>query len=186
MSRIRKAPLRELTSEELTDLRHIGSSHADAAARVAHAKEILKVHAGATYAEAARSAGRHSRHMVSALVARFNCEGLDALTPRHAGGRESQYGTAEKEKILAEWQRAPDRRKDGTATWSIDTLKRSLRASGYPALAHVSHDTIWTILHDAGLTWQRDRSWAKTGTAWRIRQGQAVEVTDPDTAAKKN
>jgi len=29
--------------------------------------------------------------------------------------------------------------------------------------------TIWAVLHDAGISWQRDRTWCETGVAIRIR-----------------
>jgi len=40
-------------------------------------------------------------------------------------------------------------------------------------------------LHDAGYTWQQSRSWCPTGTAIRKRKGGVIDVTDPDTTAKK-
>jgi hypothetical protein len=46
--------------------------------------------------------------------------------------------------------------------------------------------TIWQILKEAGFDWQRTRSWCETGTVKRKRKsGEVVEVTDPDTEAKK-
>ena len=49
---------------------------------------ILAVARGEDYRAAARSAGRRSGDAVSHLVARSsNVEGLDALAPRHGGGR---------------------------------------------------------------------------------------------------
>ncbi|MBW4638559.1 MAG: hypothetical protein KME05_10040 [Gloeocapsa sp. UFS-A4-WI-NPMV-4B04] len=78
-----------------------------------------------------------------------------------------------------------DKLKDGTATWSVVTLQRALRQAE-DGLAHVSTYTIWQILKEAGYSWQKSRSWLKTGQAKRIRKGRLVIVTDPDTLAKKN
>ena len=70
--------------------------------------------------------------------------------------------------------------------WSRSTLRRALRRQG---LSPVSPYTIWRVLVDAGLRWQKHRSWCDTGTAQRPRKkgGQTVVVTvaDPDTEAKK-
>ena len=70
--------------------------------------------------------------------------------------------------------------------WSLTTLRRALRQNGLP---HVSTYTIWKVLADAGLSWQKHRSWCDTGTAQRRRRraGRAVvvTVTDPDAEAKK-
>ena len=45
---------------------------------------------------------------------------------------------------------------------------------------------IWRVLHEAGLTWQRDRSWCATGRVLRKRKSGTVTVTDPDTEPKKS
>ncbi len=100
------------------------------------------------------------------VVARFNREGLTAVEPRHGGGPRVKYGAAERERILAEVQRTPDRARDKTATWSLTTLQRALRRAE-DGLPHVSTYTIWGVLHEADLSWQRDRSWCHTGLAKR-------------------
>ena len=93
----------------------------------------------------------------------------------------------ERERILAEARRLPDREQDGTATWSLSTLQCALRRNGLP---HISTYTIRRVLVDAGLSWQKHRSWCDTGIAQRPRKknGQTMIVTviDPDTEAKKN
>jgi len=139
---------------------------------------------GAGYTQAARGVGRRSGDAVAALVQRFNADGVEALTPRPGGGPQVRYGEAERARILAELQRLPDRERDGTATWSVSTLQRALRgaADGLPT---VSLETIWKTLHDAGWSWQKDRSWCQTGTVLRKRKAGIVEVTDPETTPKK-
>jgi transposase len=82
---------------------------------------------------------------------------------------------------VAEDSRTPDREADGTATWSLGTLKRALRKAGLPK---VSTYTIHSALHEAGYTWQKDRSWCRTGRVLRRRKTGTVEVTDPDTEGK--
>lgn len=94
------------------------------------------------------------------------------------------YGATERERILAEFNRKPDRERDGTATWSLNTLQRALREAP-DGLPNVSTYVILRTLHDAGWTWQKDRSWCKTGVVIRKRKGVAVEVTDPDAGGKK-
>jgi hypothetical protein len=79
-------------------------------------------------------------------------------------------------------QRQPDRRVDGTATWSLTTLQRSLRRSGLP---QVGTSTIRRVLQDAGSSYQRTRTWCPTGTAQRKRKAGVVTVVDPNTEAKR-
>jgi transposase len=184
MTRRQKDPLRPLTDEERTVLIRINRAQSEPASHVARAKELLAVADGASYTAAARAAGRRSNDAVSQLVSRFNREGLVAIEPRHGGGPETIYGVEERKRILAEFERQPDREKDGTATWSLSTLQRVLREAP-DGLPSVSTYTIGRALHEAGCTWQKDRTWCKTGTVTRKRKGVAVEVTDPETEEKK-
>ena len=177
-------PLRPLTPAERAELEQVSRAASDRADRVAHAKQLLAIADGASCRDAAGCAGRRSPRAVAHLVARFNTDGLAALDRRHGGGPAIQYGTPERERILAEFQRTPDRERDGTATWSLTTLQRALRTAT-DGLPEVSTKTILQTLWHAGYTWQRDRTWCKTGTVIRKRKAGAVAVTDPDTAPKK-
>lgn len=151
---------------------------------MARAKALLAVAAGQTFTEAARTAGRRSGDGVALLVARFNALGLAAMASRHGGGQPKRYTAAEQERILREVRRSPDREEDGTATWSLTTLRRALRRAP-DGLPTVSTFTIWCVLRDAGYRWGKDRSWCETGTALRKRKSGTVTVRDPDTVAKK-
>jgi transposase len=185
MSRRRKDPLRPLTAQEQTVLTQIARAQSEPASHVARAKMLLAVAAGKTYQAAAESAGRRSNDAVSQLVSRFNQEGLAALAPRHGGGPQVQYGAAERDRILAEVRRQPERAQDGAATWTLSLLQQALRQAP-DGLPTVSTYTIWCVLREAGLSWQASRSWCTTGTVKRKRQAGVVTVTDPDAEAKKN
>jgi transposase len=151
---------------------------------LARAKALLAVADGHRFTEAARAAGRRSGDAVAHLVARFNREGLPAREPGHGGGQPQRYTQTEQDRILREVRRDPERDQDGTATWSLLTLQRALRRAP-DGLPTVSTYTIWCVLHDAGFTWGKDRSWCETGTAVRKRKSGTVTVTDPDAGAKK-
>jgi transposase len=185
MSRRQKDPLRPLTGDEQRQLQRLNRAQAEPAAQVARAKALLAVASGQSFTEAARTAGRRSGDAVAQLVARFNREGLAALQPNHGGGQPKRYTAPEQARILQEVQRVPDRDTDRTATWSLTTLQRALHQAP-DGLPTVSTSTIWCVLHDAGLTWQRDRSWCPTGTAVRKRKAGTVVVHDPDAEAKKS
>jgi transposase len=184
MTRRRKDPLRALTDGERVSLEQLGRAASAPSASVARARALLAVADGCSYTEAARRAGRRSGDAIAAVVARFNREGLAAVEPRHGGGARATYGAAERERILAEVQRTPDREQDGTATWSLTTLQRALRRAE-AGLPRISTYTIWCVLRGADLSWQRDRSWCHTGLARRRRKHGEVEVHDPDATAKK-
>jgi transposase len=184
MTRRKKDPLRSLTAKEREVLEQLGRSQSEPASHVARAKALLAVADGRDYTAAARAAGRRSGDAVSQLVSRFNREGLAAIEPRHGGGPPVVYGPEKRKRILAELERQPDREKDGTATWSLSLLQRALHEAP-DGLPKVSTYTILCVIHNAGWTWQKDRTWCKTGTVTRKRKGESVKVTDPETEAKK-
>jgi transposase len=185
MSRRKKDPLRELTDDERSSLEPLSRSQSAPAVEVARARILLAVARGDDYQAAARAAGRRSGDAVSHLVARFNAEGLDALAPRHAGGRTPDYDRAARERVLREVERPPTPEADGTATWSLTTLRTALRTAP-DGLPRVSTYTLWRVLREAGYSHQRTRSWCPTGTALRRRKAGAAVVTDPDAAPKKS
>ena len=184
MARRQNNPLRVLTETERASLHAISRSLTQPAAHVARAKALLAVSEGYSFSEAARRAGRRSGDAVSQLVARFNQEGIAAIQPRWGGGRQVTYTEKERQRILREIHRVPDRVQDGTGTWSLSTLQAALRKAP-DGLPEVSTYTIWSVLHDAGWTYQKDRTWCVTGQVVRKRKTGVVTVTDPDAQAKK-
>lgn len=185
MSRHKKDPLRDLTEPERQELTQLSRSQVAPAVEVTRAKVLLAVARGDDYQTAARSVGRRSGDAVSHLVARFNAEGLASLTPRHGGGRRPTYGPEETARIAAEAARAPTPEGDGTATWSLSTLRRALRGAG-DGLPRVSTYTIRRVLHGSGASYQRTRTWCPTGKALRRRKAGPAVVVDPDAEAKKS
>ena len=185
MSRRQTDPLRRLDDAERTALLRLSRSRRAAAAQVARARALLAVADGQSYTAAAALVGRRLGDTVARWVADFNRDGLAALVPRRGGGHQVRHGMAEQQRILAEVARVPDRARDGTATWSLATLRDALRraADGLPG---VSTYTIGRTLHAAGFGWQEGRSWCETGVVLRKRKHDGVvAVADPDAAAKR-
>lgn len=184
-TRQKRETLRALSDAEGEMLLRISRSDSEPASHVAHAKGLLAVVAGNTYTEAASVAGRKTGDTVARWVSEFNEQGLAALERKHGGGPARKYGTAERERILAEIRRQPIPAQDGAATWSLQLLCRALRRAP-DGLPTVSEDTIRTVLLEAGFTWQRSRSWCQTGQVVRKRKSGPVTVCDPDAEAKKS
>ena len=186
MAQRRRIRLRILTVDERVELDRVARAGSERADRVARAKALLAVADGATFTVAAGVAGRRAGDAVAHLVERFNTDGVAALDRRYGGGPPLRYGPAERERILCEVRRQPDRAEDRTGTWSLQTLRQALRRAP-DGLPGVSTATILHTLWEAGYRWQRDRSWCSTGTAKRKRRDGTVVVTvDPDAAPKKN
>ena len=182
MGRAQKEPLRAVSAEEQAALDRIAQASSERVDRVRRATALLAVAAGQPFARAAHRAGYRSGTAVAELVARFNRQGLAALAIAKGRGRKPSYDATARARIVATAQRAPDRRADGTATWSLSTLERTLRREGLPA---VGASTIRQVLQEAGNSYQRTRTWCPTGTAERKRKGGVVRVVDPETEVKR-
>ena len=185
MSRCKKDPLRELTEPERRELNQLSRSQSAPAVEVIRAKVLLAVARGDDYQDAARAVGRRSGDAVAHLVARFNAEGTAALTPRHGGGRRPTYGPEARRRIAAEAARAPTPEGDGTATWSLSALRRTLRKAP-DGLPRISTYTIRRVLRASGSSYQRTRTWCPTGSAVRQRKAGPAVVADPDAEPKKS
>jgi len=184
MARPIKHPLRTLSQDERTLLEALARSRSAPADRIARAQEILAVAEGAHLDEAVVIAGRRCRQALAELIVRFNKQGMEAIWGHHGGGPAIRYGPEEAQRILKEFARPPDREKEGTATWSLTTLQRALRRAP-DGLPTVSTYVILQVLHQAGYTWQQDRTWCDTGRVLRKRCRGVIRVTDPDTPEKR-
>jgi len=182
MARAQKEPLRPLTPGEYQALAEVSTASSERVDTVRRARALQAVAQGHTCAHAAREAGFGSVTTVANVVGRFNQWGLGALRIAAGRGRRVTYSTEARAQIVAVAQQEPQRREDQTATWSLATLQRRLRRDGLP---RVGATTIRRVLHDAGSSYQRTRTWCPTGTALRKRTEGVVRVTDPLTEEKK-
>jgi transposase len=182
MGAMQKERLRPLSVAEQRELKRITKASSERLDRVRRATAVRSVARGEVFEAAAREAGLRSGTTVSNLVRRFNREGLGALQIGAGRGRRPTYDGAARAQIVATAQRPPDRKVDGTATWSLSTLERTVRREGLP---RVGATTIRRVLHDAGSSYQRTRTWCPTGTAQRKRKAGVVRVVDPRTEEKR-
>jgi len=174
-------PLRALSQEEEKALQRTAKATSERVDVVKRAKAILAVQAGQSYTQAAREVGYKSGDSVSQLVERFNQQGLAALLIAPGRGRKETYTPLERERIVQEFWRVPDRQDDATATWSLMTLRQALRKE---ALPQVGASTIREVLYEAGYRFGKTRTWCPTGTALRVRKAGTVRVQDPKAPEK--
>ncbi len=174
-------PLRILSQEEEQALQRMVKATSERMDVVKRAKALLAVQAGKPYTEAALKAGYKSGDSISQLVERFNQRGLAALLIAPGRGRKETYTPEQRERIVQEPERAPDREQDQTATWSLITLRNALRKQALPA---VGVSTVREVLHEAGYGFGKTRTWCPTGTAVRVRKAGTVTVQDPKAGEK--
>lgn len=101
--------------------------------------------------DATKVAGWKAPKTVSRLIRRFNERGLAALDDLPRSGHPRRYGLSERARIVQELRRSPLRKEDGTATWSLTTLRCALREAP-DGLPQVSTFTILYTLHEAGVS----------------------------------
>src|SRR6266487_1374912 len=165
MSRSVSGPLRPLTEEESKELHRVSRASSESRIRHQRAVALLAVAEGKSLSEVARLIGWKSHDPVTKVTRRFNTRGLGALEDLPRPG--------------------PDRKEDATGTWSLTLLQRALRQAS-DGLPKVSTFTILYTLHEAGYSWQKDRTWCHTGrTLKKGKDGTVYQSEDPSTQEKK-
>jgi transposase len=174
-------PLRTLSQEEGQALQRIVKATSERVDVVKRAQAILAVQAGKPYTQATQEAGYKSGDSISQLVERFNQRGLAALLIAPGRGRAETYTSKQRERIVQELGRVPDREQDQTATWSLMTLRNALRKEALPG---VGVSTVREVMYEAGYRFGKTRTWCPTGTAIRVRKAGTVKVQDPKAGEK--
>jgi transposase len=156
--------LRTLSKQEEQELQRLVKASSERVDVVQRAKALLSVATGQSWTQAAHQAGLKSGAGVGKLVARFNERGLAALTIAPGRGRKPTYTSQDRAFILQEVQRPPDLDEDQTTTWSLTTLRRTLRKKQLP---HIANETIREVLRESGYGYQQTHTWCRTGSLQR-------------------
>ena len=167
MAQPQKHPLRPLSVQEEREVHCIVKASSERVDMARRARVLLAVAAKQPFPHAARVAGFKEARSVSELVERFNEQELAALGIAAGRGRKPTYTSEQQARIIAQVQRPPDREVDQMATWSLMKLRRALRKTDLPEIAA---GTIRQALHEAGYSFQRTRTWVRTGYALRVRK----------------
>jgi Homeodomain-like domain len=147
-----KNPLRAVSAQEEQELRRLVKASSERLDVVRRATVLLAVVAGQSFTEAAHQTGLKSGDGVGKLVKRFNEHGLAALSIAAGAGCKPTYTSEQQARIIAQVQQPPDRREDGTATWSLTTLQQALRKTDLP---NIARETIRQVLLEAGYSASR-------------------------------
>ena len=182
MAQPQKHPLRPLSKQEERELHRIVKASSERIDVARRARALLSVAASQSFAHAADVAGFKEARSVGKLVKRFNAHGLAALVIAAGRGGKAIYTSAQQARIVAEVQRTPERKEDQSATWSLSLLRKALRATDLP---HIANETIRHVLHENGSSFQRTRTWCRTGYALRKRKSGTVTVYDLETRGAK-
>lgn len=93
---------------------------------------------------------------VRKVIHEFNDRGFGALDPDYRGGRPKKTTPEQRDEIVSVARARPDTQGVALTRWSIDKLTRHLAEQ---QIARLSPTTVRALLDDAGLSFQRTRSW---------------------------
>lgn len=97
-----------------------------------------------------------TENYVREVIHAFNAQGFAALDPKWSGGRPAKFGPVARQLICRIARATPNALGQPFTTWSLTKLV------SYLAERHrliVSAETARRILHKAGITWQRTKTW---------------------------
>jgi transposase len=92
---------------------------------------------------------------VRKVIHEFNERGMDSLSPRYRGGRPRRITTEQRQRIVSVAGARPDKQGVPLTRWSLPRLSLFLGSEGI--VVSVRH--LGTMLAEAGLSFQRTRSW---------------------------
>jgi transposase len=93
---------------------------------------------------------------VRKVIHEFNERGMDSLRPRYRGGRPRRITTDQRQRIVAVAGARPDSQGVPLTRWSLPRLSVYLAEQG---IVEVSARHLGALLADAGLSFQRTRTW---------------------------
>ncbi len=116
--------------------------------------------ASATGMTAPQIAGlvRTDESHVRKVIHAFNERGFDSLDPDYRGGRPKKTTPEQRDRIVSVARARPDTQGVALTRWSLPKLAAHLAGMG----VHLSPETLRQILHGAGLSHQRTRSWKRS------------------------
>ena len=105
----------------------------------------------------------------------FNERGMDSLRPRYRGGRPRRITTEQRQRIVSVAGARPDGQGVPLTRWSLPRLALHLGGEGI----EVSPRHLGTLLAEAGLSFQRTRTWkASPDPAYEQKAARILELCE--------
>jgi len=150
--------VRSLTAIEGSELDDISRNGNDVKfAR--RAQVILASNAGAKVNQIAQVMG-YSDLQIRRIIHSFNKKGIDGIRPQYCGGHPPTFTEQQRQAVV---ELAESRPKDlgyPLTQWSLSQLQGVLIKK--KKIPYISRPTIRTILREAGLTYQRTKTWKQS------------------------
>jgi transposase len=125
---------------------------------------VLLSSQGYSSTEIASLVGRHPAS-IRKWIHRFNDQGIACLTDAPSPGRKRSYSEDQAQKIVDIALTEPRALGQPYSRWSLHRLVRYVIHTG--VLESVSHDTIWRILRNRGIHFQKGEGWSRNDKGTR-------------------
>jgi transposase len=156
--RIMSIYVRSLTKEEELELNSIARNGTDVKFS-RRAQVILASNAKTPVPQIAKVLG-YSDLQVRRILHSFDKEGIDGIRPNYQGGRPFTFSERQRRAVV---ELAESRPKDlgyPLTQWSLSQIQLVLIKE--KKLSYISRPTIRTILKEAGLSYQRTKTWKES------------------------
>jgi len=150
--------VRSLTAQEGAELNNIARNGSDV--KFARRAQVILSSDAATKVKQIAQVMGYSELQVRRIIHAFNKKGVDGIRPQYRGGRPPIF-TEQQRRVLVEL--AENRPKDlgyPLSCWSLSQLQLVLIKK--KKIPYISRPTIRTILREAGLTYQRTKTWKQS------------------------
>jgi transposase len=120
---------------------------------------------------------RVSPDYVRGVIHAFNERGFDALDPKWAGGPPKKINDEVRARIVTIAWCDPRFLQQPFSTWSLSKLRDYL--IGAKIVATVSRETLRTILHEGGVSWQATKTWkASNDKDFQAKLARVLDLYD--------
>ena len=149
--------IRSLTSEEEIELNNIARNGTDVKfAR--RAQVILASNARTPVKQIAKVLG-YSHLQVRRIIHSFD-EGVDGIRPKYQGGRPPTFNEEQRRAVVELAENHPKDLGYPLSQWSLSQIQLVLIKE--KKISYISRPTIRTILREAGLSYQRTKTWKQS------------------------
>jgi transposase len=163
--------VRSLSHQEAVKLKRMSSRGEHQATRI-RAAILLASNVKTSVPQIARMWLTDESH-VRKVIHEFNEEGFDSLRPEYRGGRPRRITPTERKRMVAVAGARPDTQGVPLTRWSLDRLSAHLAAEELV----ISPIHLWRLLAQAGLSFQRTRSWkASPDPDYEARAARVLEL----------
>jgi transposase len=150
--------VRSLTFEEGAELNDIARNGNDV--KFARRAQVIIASGARTPVKQIAQVMGYSNLQVRRIIHSFNENGIDGIRPKYCGGRPPTFTDIERQAVVELAENHPKDLGYPLSCWSLSQLQSVLKKK--KKVSYISRPTIRTILMEAGLSYQRTKTWKQS------------------------